>query len=176
MGGGFPWLIGGYPRLTRALRVLHSWETPITRHSWASLASSFPSNILGKMISRGNYFPGTPPSRVPTGWSRHPYVICMLYLAYINVTLLVGSGRIATKMCEIKTEKHTTPAGHQPQSIPLNAVLNRCKLNEQCSISEYSIASSHHAPDRVSFWGMSGFLCLRPDPPLPFAIGGHTIG
>ena len=57
LGGGFPWLIGGYPRLIRGVRVLHSWETPIMRHPRPSPASSLPSNIPGRMISRGNCFP-----------------------------------------------------------------------------------------------------------------------
>ena len=150
----------------------HSWETPITRHSWASPGSSLPSNILGRMISRGNYFPWLSP---PPGWSRHPYFIRMLYLAYINTFLLVRLKCVITEICEIKTEKDTTPACHQPQSIPLNAARNRCELSEQCSISEQSTASSHRAPDRVSFLGMSGSPACTPAHPSASRLGATQL-
>jgi len=105
----------------------------------ASPASSLPSNIPGRMISRGNCFPGSPPSRVLT---RHPYVVRMLYLAYINTCLLVRSKRVTTEICEIKSEKNTTPAGRQPRSIPLNAARKGRDLGWQCPIFERSIARS----------------------------------
>jgi len=152
--------------LIRGFQALRSWESPITRHPQASPASSLPSNIPGRMISRGNCFPRLSPlpgthRGVPPPICR-PYVIFSLH-NYLSIGLFGTRPYRNLRNKNLKVPPHVR---RQPQSIPLNAAQNGCELGWQCSIYERSIASSPRAPDRVSFLGTRGLPTLAH----PFAL------
>jgi len=77
-GRGVPWVIARHPIPSAGCRVLQRWETPITRHPWAFPRFLLPSNISGRMISRGNRFPRLSPLRPATDMSS----ICYTYTCF----------------------------------------------------------------------------------------------
>jgi len=85
------------------------------------------------------------------------------------------------KICEIKYEKNTIPAGHQTRTIPLKAVTNGQQLNELCLIfvrvpSEHCQLSARiDGIDRGFLFGNAAAELSPPGRhPLPLTFGNHS--
>jgi hypothetical protein len=73
--------------------------------------------------------PASLPSRYPPRWLHQSELINIFVLPYIIIIPLACSKRVTIKKWKIKYKKIPSLAKYQPQSIPLNTMLNRQGLS-----------------------------------------------